>query len=233
MLLEVMRLFFPTTPERRHGSAVDKRYFGAMKTRSAFVGAAALLLALVLSGCGGTSDPAASTAPSASPTETVSPEPSASSDPDAATVPIPTDCRAILSPTVLAELDGVPLNDPAFDPSGSLEDGSLRCVWADPAADTTSLVTEIKGVAREDAMQMLNALANDDGFTCYSPDGGTRCEKTWDNETYPVTDGRTLFWRDGVLIDTRYSNLAPSGYTAAVVAYMFPTPATPSPTPTP
>lgn len=213
---------------------VDKGYFVRMTTRSAMAGAV-LLLALVLSGCGGTSDPSASTAPPATPGGTAAPTtaPTASSDPDAAAVPIPTDCRAILSPTVLAELDDVPLNDPAFDPTGSLDDGSLRCVWADPAADTTNLVTEIKGVAREDAMQMLNALANDEGFTCYSPDGGTRCEKTWNNEQYPVTDGRTLFWRDGVLIDTRYSNLAPSGYTNAIVGYIFPAASTPSPMPTP
>ena len=208
-----------------------------MKTRFAFAGAAALL-ALVLSGCGGAADPVASNAPaasaSASSESTTSPQPTASSDPDAATVPIPTDCRAILAPAVLAELDGIPLNDPAFDPSGSLEDGSLRCVWADPGADTTSLVTEIMGLGRESAMELLNALADDDGFTCYAPDGGTRCEKTWENEQYPVTDGRTLFWRDGVLIDTRYSNLAPAGYTASIVEYMFPSPqptATPSPTP--
>lgn len=203
-----------------------------MKTRAAVAGTL-MALVLALSGCGGEAEPAESGAPAASPESTPSPTPTASSDPDAATVPIPTDCRAILSPTVLAELDGVPLNHEAFGPSGSLDDGSLRCIWADPAADTTSLVTEIKGVAREEAMQLLNALADDDGFTCYSPDGGTRCEKTWDNETYPVTDGRTLFWRDGVLIDTRYSNLAPSGYTSAIVAYMFPAAATPSPTPTP
>lgn len=213
---------------------MDKRYFVRMKTRIALSGAA-LLLAAVLAGCGGAASPAQSpsNSASASPDATSSPEPTASADPDAAGVPIPTDCRAILTPVVLAELDGTPLNDPAFGPGGSLEDGSLRCTWADPAADTTSLVTEIIGLGREQAMGLLNDLAADEGYTCYTPDGGTRCEKTWDNEQYPVTDGRTLFWRDGVLIDTRYSNLAPSGYTNAIVAYMFPAPATPSPTPTP
>lgn len=201
-----------------------------MNTRAAVAGTA-LLLALMLSGCGSSPAPESAASASPSPEASSTPDPKPSSDPDAAGVPIPTDCRAILSPTVLAELDGIPLNDAAFEPSGSLEDGSLRCVWADPAADTTSLVTEISGVGREPAMELLNALANDEGFTCYSPDGGTRCEKTWDNETYPVTDGRTLFWRDGVLIDTRYSNLAPSGYTNAIVAYMFPASPTPSPSP--
>ena len=36
-----------------------------------------------------------------------------------------------------------------------------------------------------------------------------------------MTDGRTLFWRDDILIDTQYSNLAPSGYTAAIVENIF------------
>jgi hypothetical protein len=68
---------------------------------------------------------------------------------------------------------------------------------------------------------MLNELADDQDFTCYTPDDGTRCEKTWDNPTYPVTDGRTLFWRAGVMIDTVYSNLAPTGYTDAVIASIY------------
>ena len=55
----------------------------------------------------------------------------------------------------------------------------------------------------------------------HTPDDGVRCEKTFPNPTYPVTDGRTLFWRDGILIDTRYSNLAPTGYTASIVANLF------------
>jgi hypothetical protein len=68
---------------------------------------------------------------------------------------------------------------------------------------------------------MLNALVDNDGFSCFTPDKGTRCEKTWQNDAYPVTDGRTLFYRSGILIDTKYSNLAPSGYTDAIVAHLF------------
>lgn len=33
--------------------------------------------------------------------------------------------------------------------------------------------------------------------------------------------GRTLFWREDILIDTRYSNLAPEGYTASIVEHLF------------
>ncbi|MBU4465022.1 MAG: hypothetical protein KKH75_04150 [Actinobacteria bacterium] len=153
------------------------------------------------------------------PDTTASPSPSASST--AAAVAIPNDCRAILSATVLAELKDVPLNDPAFGPSGVAADGSLTCIWANPGADTTNLTTKISRMSRGPALDMLNGLAATEGFTCYTPDGGTRCEKTYPNPKYPVTDGRTLFWRDDVLIDTRFSNLAPSGYTASIVAHIF------------
>ncbi|MGF2948902.1 hypothetical protein [Microbacterium alcoholitolerans] len=161
---------------------------------------------------------------SASPTasDESSAEPTPSATPTSPTMTMPKDCREILSDDVLAELDGVPLNDPAFGESGMLSDGSLRCIWGDPAADTTGLTTTIEPMWRGEALDMLNALVADEGFSCYTPDDGTRCEKTWPNKQYPVTDGRTLFWRDGLLIDTRYSNLAPSGYTSAIIAAIWP-----------
>ena len=134
---------------------------------------------------------------------------------------MPTDCRAILSDAVLAELGATPLNDPAFGPSGVQDDGGLICIWGDPAADTTHLVTTITAVNRGPALILLNQLADGEGFLCYTPDEGTRCEKTWPNPQYPVTDGRTLYWRDDILIDTKYSNLAPSGYTSAIIENVF------------
>ncbi|NYE21350.1 hypothetical protein [Microbacterium immunditiarum] len=191
---------------------------------TAAVAAASVLLVLALAGCA--PDDSAGPAPSptssetSSPAESGSPEPSPTSTADA-TPPIPEDCRAILSASVLEQLEGVPLNDEAFGPSGPQPDGSLICVWGDPGADTTSLVTTISYLSRGPALDLLNELADQEDFTCYTPDQGTRCEKTWQNEQYPVTDGRTLFWRDDVLIDTRYSNLAPSGYTDAIIAALW------------
>jgi hypothetical protein len=185
-------------------------------------GAASVLLALVvLTACAPDEAPAGgeftyTPTPSASTSATPTPTPSATARAD-----IPDDCRAILTADVLAQLDGVPLNDPAFGSSGPQPDGGLVCVWRDPASDTTGLVTTIEYMSRGPALEMLNKLVADEGYTCYTPDGGTRCEKTWQNETYPVTDGRTLFWRDDILVDTAYSNLAPIGYTAAVVASIF------------
>lgn len=182
----------------------------------------ALLLALTAcapqNGGGGSPSPSSTESDSAG-EETSTPSPSPS--PTTASVALPTDCRAILSDAVLAELGDIPLNDAAFGPSGVGSDGTLTCIWADPGADTTGLTTTISRMNRGPALDMLNALANDEGFSCFTPDGGTRCEKTWPNEQYPVTDGRTLFWREDVLIDTRYSNLAPTGYTSSIVEHIF------------
>ncbi|QDE34046.1 DUF3558 domain-containing protein [Microbacterium foliorum] len=188
-------------------------------------GAAALLLVAVLAGCGssgsGSAAPSESGEPSSSSTPDESAGPKASPTPTATPIALPTDCRAILSDDVLAQLDGIPLNDASAGPSGVGDDGILTCIWRDPRADTTSLVTTISLMNRGPALDMLNALVTTEGFSCFTPDGGTRCEKTWPNEQYPVTDGRTLFWRDDILIDTRYSNLAPDGYTSSIVAYLF------------
>ncbi|MFK4762469.1 hypothetical protein ACI3KS_16185 [Microbacterium sp. ZW T5_45] len=191
--------------------------------------ATALLLLAVLTGCtpvdgggengGGTSEssPAASSTPSESSTPTASP----TQTPTSTAAALPTDCRAILSADVLTQLEGIPLNDAAFGPSGVGPEGTLTCIWADPGADTTSLTTTISRMNRGPALDLLNGLVANEGYTCFTPAGGTRCEKTWQNAQYPVTDGRTLFWRDDVLIDTRYSNLAPSGYTSSIIASLF------------
>ncbi|WP_125130985.1 hypothetical protein [Microbacterium sp. 10M-3C3] len=154
------------------------------------------------------SAPAASGSPTPSPTATA--------------VALPTDCRAILSQAVLAQLGPTPLNDPGLGiATGVQPDGSLVCAWRDPAADTTGLITEITRMSRGPALGMLNGLASSDGFSCFTPNGGTRCEKVWDDATYPVKNGRTLFWRDDILIDTRWSNLAPIGYTDSIVSHLF------------
>lgn len=186
--------------------------------------AAALLLLVALTACtpqtgGASASPSPAGSETADPEQTGSPSPSPT--PISAPVALPTDCRAILSDAVLAELGETPLNDAAFGPSGVGSDGTLTCIWADPGADTTGLTTTISRMNRGPALDMLNALANDEGFSCFTPDGGTRCEKTWPNAQYPVTDSRTLFWREDVLIDTRYSNLAPSGYTSSIVEHLF------------
>lgn len=165
--------------------------------------------------------PSASGSAGATASATPSPSPSAS-----ASVAIPTDCRALLTDAVLAQLGDTPLNHPAYGTDAGVQsDGSLVCIWRDPAADVTGITTEISRMNRGPALDMLNTLADDDGFDCYTPSGGTRCEKsetTPADAQYPgIVQGRTLFWRDGILIDTRYANLAPSGYTDSIVQHLF------------
>ncbi|KRA25622.1 hypothetical protein ASD65_15260 [Microbacterium sp. Root61] len=188
--------------------------------------AASVLVAMVmLSGCVAEPDAGPTARSSGTPrpvatesARTASPTPT----PTARPIALPTDCRAILSEAVLAELGETPLNDPAMGiATGSQPDGSLVCLWRDPRADISGLQTTISKMSRGPALDMLNQLADEDGFTCYTPEGGTRCEKTWENEQYPVTQGRTLFWREGVLIDTNYANLAPAGYTDSIIASVF------------
>lgn len=192
--------------------------------RSAWAAASLVLVLGMLPGCSGETTavptpapaPAGSESPTPSATATASPTPTAG-----AAVAIPSDCRSILSETVIAQLNDVPLNDPALGASGAQTDGSLVCRWGDPATPDTVLTTTISQMARGPALDMLNALANEQGFTCYTPDEGTRCEKTGQDDANPVTDGRTLYWRQNVLIDTQYANLAPTGYTSTVVSTLF------------
>ncbi|WP_295838713.1 hypothetical protein [uncultured Microbacterium sp.] len=173
-----------------------------------------------LTACAPAADDAAPTA-SAPPVVSTSPTPIPTITQTAPAVRIPADCRSMLSADVLAQLGSTPLNDPALGPSGVQSDGSLTCIWRDPAADTTGLTTRISRMDRGPALDMLNDLVATQGFSCYTPDAGTRCEKTWINDTYPVNDGRTLYWRDDVLIDTQYSNLAPTGYTGSIISSIF------------
>jgi len=188
-------------------------------SRTLLAAALAGATALALSACAPSADEAAPQ--ESAPVVSVSPTPIPTITQTATAVRIPADCRAMLSTDVLSQLGAVPLNDPSLGPSGVQSDGSLICIWRDPAADTTSLTTKISRMDRGPALDMLNDLVTTQGFSCYTPDEGTRCEKTWINDTYPVNDGRTLFWRDGVLVDTQYSNLAPTGYTASIITSIF------------
>ncbi len=206
--------------------------------------AALAVTVALLAGCAPEPAPSPSvTTPSVSPTSPGSPAPIETRSPQAGGPPpaasgavmtttvLPRDCAGILGPTARSALADVPLNDPAFGESGVLDGGTLRCVWADPGADTAKIETTIAHVARNPVIDFLNELGAI-GFTCYEPDAGVRCEKTWQNERYPVTDGRTLYFRDGVLIDTQFSHLAPAGFTSGVIASLWPvgaaTPATPA-----
>lgn len=138
---------------------------------------------------------------------------------------LPQGCRDILDSAVLSGLEGVPLNAEGMG-GGIRADGSRVCVWGAPDAVGTRLVTVIAYSPQREAQDALYALGTD-GYTCWEPDGGIRCEKTWQDASLPIPQGRTLFYRDGVIVDTQYSNLAPAGYTDAVIDALWPAPGTP------
>ncbi|MDQ1129380.1 hypothetical protein [Microbacterium sp. SORGH_AS_0888] len=179
-------------------------------------------LGIALSACAPDPTPPvpATTAPSASAGAASSP--AATPTPSPTPVALPTDCRSVLSPEVIAQFGSLPLNDPAYGTDvGVQPDGSLKCVWGYPGTDTGRLATTISRMDRGPALDLMNTLRNDQQYTCYTPSGGTRCEKSWIDDTYPVEAGRTLFWRQDVMIDTSYINLAPTGYTDSVIAHVF------------
>ncbi|KZE89322.1 hypothetical protein AVP41_02116 [Microbacterium sp. TNHR37B] len=178
--------------------------------------------------------------PSTPPVSAASPTPSAAGAPVLAdfpfapsesTTPLPDDCRAILTESVLSELGDVPLNAPGMG-GGIRPDSTRVCAWGEPGAAGTWLVTRIGFSPFRAASDALYELGRE-GFTCYEPGGGIRCERTWPHETLPVTQGRTVYYRDGIVIDTQYSNLAPAGYTNAIIASMWPAGGAPRPSPSP
>lgn len=205
-----------------------RAYRGGMHSRRGHTTLAALgLAALLLTGCAGTPAPetstsgtaeAVATSPAATSLPTISPFPIGPSE---STTALPNDCEAILSGTVLTQLDGLPLNAPGMG-GGIRPDSSRVCVWGEPDALATRLVTVIGYSPEREARDALYALGND-GFTCYEPTGGVRCEKTWTSDTLGIEEGRTLFYRDGVIVDTQFTNLAPAGYTNAIIRSLWPT----------
>lgn len=192
------------------------------------VALAAVAAVLVFAGCAGTPvPPASSTGADADPTPRPTPSVSITPFPmgqAASTTALPSDlpqgCRDLLDDAVLAQLEGVPLNAEGMG-GGIRPDSSRVCVWGEPGAAATRLVTVIGYSPDREARDALYALGGD-GFTCYEPQGGIRCEKTWPDPDLPVENGRTLFYRDGVIVDTQYSNLAPSGYTGAIIDALWP-----------
>lgn len=186
------------------------------------------LAAIAFVGCA----PEAAPAPTDTPTAAA---PSASATPvgpeiapfptgaTASTTALPADCDGLLTDEMRAELEGIPLNAPGMG-GGIREDSTRVCVWADPAATVTKLVVVIGYAPDREASDALYLLQVDEGFECYEPDGGVRCEKQWTNTDHAieVTEGRTLFFRDGVIIDTQYTALAPQGFTASIVSKLWP-----------
>lgn len=197
----------------------------SVATATVGLAAGALLLAACAPQTPGPAQPTASASGTASATPTaavadfeIAPFPTGQSN---STTPLPADCAELLTPEMAAELDGIALNAPGMG-GGIREDSTRVCVWADPGATRTRLVLVIGYAPERAASDALFVLGRDEGYDCYTPDGGVRCEKTWESGTLGLPEGRTLFYRDGVIIDTQYANLAPAGFTASVIDTVWP-----------
>lgn len=162
--------------------------------------------------------------PSSSPAATVPPSPSPSI--------IPANCAEVYSTDWASQLDPYVLNPDwaKAQPSIGTNDVALKqllspnvrltCQWGKPEGGSdVGLVTSLAQIDSETeslVKSRLNAL----GWTCYDSSGGVRCvtEGSDANGSW----GESQFLREGVWIATRWSNLAPDGYTADIVSTLWP-----------
>lgn len=129
----------------------------------------------------------------------------------------------MLTPEVLAQLDGVvPLNHPDYgDFVGPQANGSLVCMWSEPSNASVMLMTEISKMTPHEASVVLGE-ARDAGLECTELDIAVRCSGELVIEGISDPVGHTLFVRGGIVIDTQFVNLAPEGYTNAIIASIWP-----------
>ncbi|MFV0374257.1 hypothetical protein [Microbacterium sp.] len=196
--------------------------------------------AMLLGACApGSADPTPTVTPSPTPEVTVAPTPEVDTvtptdlepfptGPSVSTTPLPTECEALMPPAMLTEFDGIPLNADGMG-GGIRADSSRVCVWGSPGAPRTRLVVVIGYAPQRAADDELYRLRTEEGYNCYNVSDGIRCERSWQQDDLPLPAGRTLFYRDGVIIDTQYSGIGPVGFTSSIVATVWP--ATPLPSP--
>ena len=182
----------------------------------------------LLSGC----KTPGSESPSSSPSSESSSSATPSGEP-ASGVELPSDCEDTMSDEMYAStFADVPLNDPAFGPSGVVEPepaapGSdiqlviagqmtLICIWQDPAADVTGLRLALGHVAIEDGEAYLEEL-DDQGYDCEERYDGDWCQRISNDTDFGVEEGHTAFLRDDVFIEVRQANFPTNGFLADVV----------------
>ena len=168
--------------------------------------------------------------------------PSTSSDPSTSASPsdagadgvaLPTDCQDTMSAAVYSStFADVPLNDPAFGPSGVVEPDpaapgsdieqviagqmTLICIWRDPAADVTGLRLAMGHVDLADGETYLESLDHQ-GYDCEDRYGGKWCQHISNDTDFGVEEGATSFFRDDVVITVDQSNFPTNGFLADVV----------------
>jgi len=182
----------------------------------------------LLTGCKAPGTEPPSSSPSSGSSE--SPVPS---DEAVTGVELPTDCTETMSDELYAStFADVPLNDPAFGPSGVVEPNpaapgsdidlviagqmTLICIWQDPAADVTGLRLAMGHVAVEDGEAYLKELEHQD-YECKNRYEGQWCQHISNDTDFGVEEGHTAFLRDDVFIEVRQANFPTNGFLADVV----------------
>lgn len=172
--------------------------------------------------------------PDPSATPDIGQSPPASESPEADGLAIPTDCTAVMSPSMYeATFADVPLNDEAFGETGVIEpepppgEGadaqqavlsqvSLRCIWRDPAADITGLELTMARVDPEVGAAYLEVLG-DSGYECEEKYDGDWCQRVFTENVYNTEVGSTKFVRDDIYIGVEQTNFPTQGFLADVV----------------
>jgi hypothetical protein len=198
-----------------------------MRARAVVLVGVAVCCAL-LSGCKAPDAGLGFPSPSSESSETAVP-----SDAAAAGVELPTDCEETMSSEMFeSTFADVPLNDPAFGPSGVVEPDppapgssielviagqmTLICIWQDPAADVTGLRLAMGHVDVDDGEEYLESL-DDDGYDCEDRYDGQWCQYISNDTAFGVEEGHTAFLRDDVFIEVRQANFPTNGFLADVV----------------
>ena len=144
--------------------------------------------------------------------------------------PTPTSCDQLYSPEMMARFGDLVLNpgwsaglpvgvaEGAQDPQlvGVITSTThLTCRWAAPdAPGDTGLDTSVVWVTPEQTTAVTTQLTAL-GFDCFEERAGVRCVSETDSGGLLV--GESHFLRDGLWLATRYTNIAPAGYTHDII----------------
>jgi hypothetical protein len=214
-----------------------------MRRSTTFAMTAALAVGLALTGCAqdgaavadrtpSATDAAATSAPAApaDPTDTATPAPTPTST-AAAEGSVPSSCSDLITAGKWDDsFAAAPLNDPSVVgdpitiPKGGFTDAlqpdgkRLYCVWKDPRTDISYLSIQVDAVDAAAAPGVLDALS---GYDCVDADQGRSCQKTSQDQQYPVTDGDTYFTGGGIGIRIQQANIPTDGLLDDVVAHVF------------
>jgi hypothetical protein len=192
--------------------------------RLAALGTAALVTAVIVSGCSSAPTPESTTGASSTPTEKPRPTPSAIATPDDIGVVIPGSCEDIYGPSMFEGLqeDLPPLNDetmadPNFSNNDELEEklrslDYLQCTWG--GAAELGIVTAVARVSEDQSNEVLEMMESG-GYDCYDQLDGTRCVTSENSEGNRL--GESHFLRDGVWVSTFWLNAPIRGYTENIV----------------